>query len=1085
MFETRMGQCDGALLVTWVKISQSTATWSAVVAVPLLVRVFVWLWQSGEVVLHLFGDSRYAQLCIVKVVWWQVGGGAMELAFCAAAIFVVSAVVVYFVSVVGTRQKTYEEALAEARRRSLEEDAALQQARQHHKRDSANKKVKGRWGRTKVKESPAEPELSASTGTNETALACPPSPTQGAIQHMPEHVEFKEEAEVVLIPKEDDELTCDAVPRSSPIIPPVRNRRPQKPILVHKPPPEPEELAAQPVAPVVLEPSPKPVRRNSFKDIVPKDEIELKHLQEQLQQQQQQQQQKEVAETSSWSAAAPPSPPNSTAAAAKGSPLREKPPRSRKSKGQDAASAVTTDGTAAREVCARELLSLVRGSSRFVAEQEELEQLVEELLNRAGQPAGEWRKRGPDPEAHLRRLLAERERDLEAERQHALSHATKVKELRQELNQQLTRVQQQERNLKTQQKAMEEQAAQLQRLRDESRQLQQRVHQLEAELQQSSASVCERVRSREEELEQVHREALERERREAETRLAQAQQQAEALEATCAQLRQRLDQEAQNLAAQRNASEGKVKELSKVHQLELEAERAEHQRRLGALEQRCQEQAHLAEELRARLAEAVQTHSREVSELSRKKAEAEAAAEGAEQQLVQAHEAAVEELRRELDDQRAKNNDLRTKNWEAVEAMRAAERKAEAQAASLTKELEVLKASHTKDVESLQRRLLDEHQKKERELLERLLPAIKVDARLSHSEWLVHFEREVHQWQKRQQQQQQQQHQRGMGDHQPPSASTQSQTSGALEDAERLQQLAQANAKLDKEVSHYKQVLSQTEDILQNLQRSVEEEEKRWHEKEEGHHKERLLWQQQLTQAQAEASQQKITGPTEREQWLEERCAVLEADLRQLHGLQETTSEVCGVQFAFSCLERTLPSIVNEMQAKLKELQAKLQDEEGEKKLLEQKYDEASLYGEFLEKVSRNAQDVRTHLESRVRELEEVKLMRDDYDLLKQELANVKAQLAETRCTGAKAHEEAAANHSPSAQLPVAKAMPDTVSPATNGPSAAPAEKDDKLECSELGSDTIARPSGDAPCSKNTNGNRTKKRVRTWNDTSG
>ncbi|XP_070377224.1 ribosome-binding protein 1-like isoform X3 [Dermacentor albipictus] len=1002
----------------------------------------------------------------LAVVWWQVGGGAMELAFCAAAIFVVSAVVVYFVSVVGTRQKTYEEALAEARRRSLEEDAALQQARQHHKRDSANKKVKGRWGRTKVKESPAEPELSASTGTNETALACPPSPTQGTIQHMPEHVEFKEEAEVVLIPKEDGELTCDAVPRSAPIVPLVRNRRPQKPILVHKPPPEPEELAAQPVAPVVLEPSPKPVRRNSFKDIVPKDEIELKHLQEQLQQQQQQQQQKEVAEASSWSAAAPPSPPNPTAAAAKGSPLREKPPRSRKSKGQDAASAVTSDSTPAREVCARELLSLVRGSSRFVAEQEELEQLVEELLNRAGQPAGEWRKRGPDPEAHLRRLLAERERDLEAERQHALSHATKVKELRQELNQQLTRVQQQERNLKTQQKAMEEQTAQLQRLRDESRQLQQRVHQLEAELQQSSALVCERVRSREEELEQVHREALERERREAETRLAQAQQQAEALEATCAQLRQRLDQEAQNLAAQRNASEGKVKELSKVHQLELEAERVEHQRRLGTLEQRCQEQAHLAEELRTRLAEAVQTHSREVSELSRKKAEAEAAAEGAEQQLVQAHEAAVEELRRELDDQRAKNNDLRTKNWEAVEAMRAAERKAEAQAASLTKELEVLKASHTKDVESLQQRLLDEHHKKERELLERLLPAIKVDARLSHSEWLVHFEREVHQWQQKRQQQQH----RGMGDHQPLSASTQSQTSGALEDVEHLQQLAQANAKLDKEVSHYKQVLSQTEDILQNLQRSVEEEEKRWHEKEEGHHKERLLWQQQLTQAQAEASQQKSTGPTEREQWLEERCAVLEADLRQLHGLQETTSEVCGVQFAFSCVERTLPSLVNEMQAKLKELQAKLQDEEGEKKLLEQKYDE----------VSRNAQDVRTHLESRVRELEEVKLMRDDYDLLKQELANVKAQLVEARRTGAKAHEEGAANHSPSAQLPVAKATPDTVSLATNGPSAAPspAEKDDKLECSELGSDTIARPSGDAPCSKNTNGNRTKKRVR-------
>uniref|UniRef100_A0A224Z836 Ribosome binding protein 1 n=1 Tax=Rhipicephalus zambeziensis TaxID=60191 RepID=A0A224Z836_9ACAR len=353
--------------------------------------------------------------------------------------------------------------------------------------------------------------------------------------------------------------------------------------------------------------------------------------------------------------------------------------------------------------------------------------------------------------------------------------------------------------------------------------------------------------------------------------------------------------------------------------------------------------------------------------------------------------------------------------------MRAAERKAEAKEATLTKKFDELKASHTKEVESVRQRLIDEQQKKERELLERLLPAIKVDAGLSHAEWLVAFERELHQWQKWQQQEQQQQ--QGTGDHLPRSTSTQSQTSGVTEDVERLQQLTLANSKLDKEVSHYKQVLSQTEDILQNLQRSVEEEEKRWHEKEEGHHKEWLLWQQQLAQAQAEASQRKNAGPTEREKQLEERCAALEADLRQLHGLQETTSE---------------------MQAKLKELQAKLQDEEGEKKLLEQKYDEES----------RNAQDVRTHLESRVRELEGTKLMRDDYDRLKQELAEMKAQLAEARRAVAKVDEESAASHSSLAQTHLStssptKAVPDAVSLATNGPSASPTpaekEKDDKL----------------------------------------
>ncbi|XP_077520675.1 uncharacterized protein LOC144132260 isoform X6 [Amblyomma americanum] len=931
----------------------------------------------------------------------------MELALCAAAIFVVSAVTVLLVSLVGTRQKTYEEALAEARQRSLEEDAALQQARQHHRRDGCSKKVKGRWGRTKVKESPTEAEapISVPTLANETLAACPPSPTQGPAQHSPEHVEFKEEAEVVLIPKgeeEEEEPPCDASTRSSPAL---RNRRPQKPILVHKLPEPPEELAAaaQTAAPL----SPKPMRRNSFKDIVPKDEIELKHLQEQ---QQLQQQQQEVGD-GSW-------------AAAKGSPLREKPPRSRRSKGsQDVASAVpaavATSDVQSSEIGVRELLALVRGA-RFSAEEEELQQqLVEELLNRAGQQpgaAGEWRKRGPDPEAHLRRQLAERERDLEAERQHTLSHATKVKELRQELNQQLTKVQQQEKSLKAQQKLTEEQAAQLQRLRDDSQQLQQRVQQLEAELQQASASVCDRVRVREEELERSHREALELERQEAEARLAQAREKAEALEGACAQLRQRLDQEAQSLAAQRNASEGKVKELSKVHQLELEAERAEHQRRLDVLEQRVQEQAHLAEELRTRLAEAVQTHSREVSELSRKKAEVEAAAEGAEQRLAQAHEAAVEELRRELDDQRAKNNDLRTKNWEVVEAMRAYERKAEAQAKALTKELEALQVSHTQEMQSLEQRLLAEHEQKERELLERLLPMVKVqmDGGLSHSDWLGCFEQKLHQWLKEQQ-----------------------QTNGSS--AADVERLTQTNVRLDKEVVHYKKVLSQTEEILQSLQRSVEQEEKKWRSREENHQKERLLWQEERAQAQKR--------PTERERQLEGRCAALELDLRQLQGLQETTSEVCGMQFAFSCIERTLPGIVNEMQDKLKELQAKLQDEEGEKKILEQRCDE----------VSRNAQDVRTQLESRVRELEEIKQTRDDYDLLKKELAQVKEQLAQAQAS----------------PQPTTKVDPSS-SPATNGPSA---EKEDKLDPCELGHDESARPSGDAPCSKHSN--RTKKRVRT------
>ncbi|KAK8771309.1 hypothetical protein V5799_025448 [Amblyomma americanum] len=155
-----------------------------------------------------------------------------------------------------------------------------------------------------------------------------------------------------------------------------------------------------------------------------------------------------------------------------------------------------------------------------------------------------------------------------------------------------------------------------------------------------------------------------------------------------------------------------------------------------------------------------------------------------------------------------------------------------------------------------------------------------MDGGLSHSDWLGCFEQKLHQWLKEQQ-----------------------QTNGSS--AADVERLTQTNVRLDKEVVHYKKVLSQTEEILQSLQRSVEQEEKKWRSREENHQKERLLWQEERAQAQKR--------PTERERQLEGRCAALELDLRQLQGLQETTSEVCGMQFAFSCIERTLPGIVNEV----------------------------------------------------------------------------------------------------------------------------------------------------------------------------
>lgn len=70
------------------------------------------------------------------------------------------------------------------------------------------------------------------------------------------------------------------------------------------------------------------------------------------------------------------------------------------------------------------------------------------------------------------------------------------------------------------------------------------------------------------------------------------------------------------------------------------------------------------------------------------------------------------------------------------------------------------------------------------------------------------------------------------------------------------------------QVEHYQRVLSETEEMLQSLQRSVEQEERGWREQEQAHALERSTWEH-------------------RERELSARCQALEGDLQQLQGLQQ------------------------------------------------------------------------------------------------------------------------------------------------------------------------------------------------------
>nr|CAD7199132.1 unnamed protein product [Timema douglasi] len=138
------------------------------------------------------------------------------------------------------------------------------------------------------------------------------------------------------------------------------------------------------------------------------------------------------------------------------------------------------------------------------------------------------------------------------------------------------------------------------------------------------------------------------------------------------------------------------------------------------------------------------------------------------------------------------------------------------------------------------------------------------------------------------------------------------------------------NAKLEALVAHYKTIIEETEGMLNRLQNHVEKEETRW---------------KQLLEVK------------------ETELQTLREEKERLEGSHEATCEVCGVEFAYSCIEKSLPHIVTEMQNQLKALEGKLRSEEGEKQELAAKYKSLSqCWNEQQDKLGRG-QDLLATLE--------------------------------------------------------------------------------------------------------------------------
>ncbi|XP_065257570.1 ribosome-binding protein 1 [Emys orbicularis] len=151
------------------------------------------------------------------------------------------------------------------------------------------------------------------------------------------------------------------------------------------------------------------------------------------------------------------------------------------------------------------------------------------------------------------------------------------------------------------------------------------------------------------------------------------------------------------------------------------------------------------------------------------------------------------ELREIIEQQKTKNNDLREKNWKAMEALASAEKAREEKQLSSTKAKEDLEQQ------------LSAIQTQTKQTLLSLFPQITVAPQQAYEEWLQEFK------------------EKSLGMLEQQTAKTES-----LDSALKLKEAEEAQSTLQAECEQYRTILAETERMLKDLQKSVEEEEHVW-----------------------------------------------------------------------------------------------------------------------------------------------------------------------------------------------------------------------------------------------------------------
>ncbi|KAK7815816.1 hypothetical protein U0070_025276, partial [Myodes glareolus] len=597
--------------------------------------------------------------------------------------------------------------------------------------------------------------------------------------------------------------------------------------------------------------------------------------------------------------------------------------------------------------------TLVSTVGSMVFNEGEAQRLIEILSEKTGVTQDTWHKatQKGDPVAILKRQLEEKEKLLATEQEDAAVAKSKLRELNKEMASEKAKAAAGEAKVKKQLVAREQEIAAVQARMQASyqdhvkevQQLQGKIRTLQEQLENGPNTQLARLQQENSILRDALNQATSQVESKQNTELAklrqelskvnkelvekseasrQEEQQRKALEAKAATFEKQV---LQLQASHKESEEALQKRLEEVTRelcraqtshasLRADAEKAqEQQQRVAELhsklqssevevKSKCEELSNLHGQLQEAKAENLQLTERirsietllgagqaQITQASQAEVDQQQTRLKELESQVSCLEKETSELKEAMEQQKGKNNDLREKNWKAMEALALAERACEEKLHSLTQAKE----------ESEKQLHLAEAQTKE--VLLALLPDLSISAHQNYAEWLREVKEKGSELLKK-----------------PPAP-----LEPSLDIVSKLREAEETQNSLQAECDQYRTILAETEGMLKDLQKSVEEEERVWKAKVGAAEEE--LQKSRITVKHLEDIVEKLKGELENSDQVREHTSLLEAELEKHMAAasaecQNYAQEVAGLRQLLLDSQSQLDEAKNEAQKQSAEL---------------------------------------------------------------------------------------------------------------------------------------------------------------------